>query len=237
MQQLKKTKAILYHFYPGIITTIGFIILAPLAIKAKLPPQTALLLVILLVTLPLLAGHLLLAKKQEQLPNIGSLNGLKNRLPLPRLILYSAGLVVLAFIIWGLTQPLNTIISKKLLGWLPEWYTAQNFEGYSADKIKITLLLNLLLNGLLAPVMEEVYFRGYLLPRMKAFGKLSFFINAVLFSFYHFWQPHIYLTLILSLLPMTYLVSKTKDLRLAIVTHCSLNIIGAFLSFGLLLKP
>ncbi|HXL59059.1 MAG TPA: CPBP family intramembrane glutamic endopeptidase, partial [Chitinophagaceae bacterium] len=91
-----------------------------------------------------------------------------------------------------------------------------------------------MLNGFLAPYVEEIYFRGYLLPRMAAWGKWAFVLNAILFSLYHFWQPYIYLTLILSLLPMTYMVWKTKDLRLGILTHCLLNIIGALLAFGLL---
>jgi membrane protease YdiL (CAAX protease family) len=100
----------------------------------------------------------------------------------------------------------------------------------------VTLVLNLVLNGFITPVVEELYFKGYLLPRMQVWGKWAFVINAFLFSLYHFWQPYIYLTLLLSLLPMTYTVWKTKDLRLGILAHCLLNLIGALLSFGLLLQ-
>ena len=146
------------------------------------------------------------------------------------------GLVVFAFLIWGVTQPLNKIIADKFLTWLPAWYTVQDFQGYDKGAIQLTLLLNLLLNGFLAPFVEELYFRGYLLPRMEHFGKWAFVINALLFSLYHFWQPYIYLTLVLSLLPMIYLVWKTKDLRLGILTHCLLNLVGAVMSFGLLLQ-
>jgi membrane protease YdiL (CAAX protease family) len=236
MQQLSKLRAIVYHLYPGILNTIGFIMFAPLSIKYGYSPQFGILLAVLLVAMPLLTGHLRLAKKEEQKKKITDLNGFTNKLPTGKLILYSLGLVVLAFIIWGLTQPANKIISDKLLGWLPAWFTSQDLKGYDHEKIKITLLFNLLLNGLLMPFVEELYFRGYLLPRMQAFGKSAFLINAVFFSLYHFWQPHIYLTLILSLLPMTYLVWKTRDLRLAILTHCLLNLVGAVLSFGLLMK-
>ena len=119
---------------------------------------------------------------------------------------------------------------------MPDWYTVQDFTGYDKSKILITLIFNLLLNGFLAPYIEELNFRGYLLPRINSWGKSAFFVNAVLFSLYHFWQPYIYLTLILSLLPMTYLVWKTRDLRLSILTHSLLNLGGALLSFGLLNK-
>jgi uncharacterized protein len=109
----------------------------------------------------------------------------------------------------------------------------QDFAGYSKEAVQLTLICNLLLNGVLAPVVEELYFRGYLLPRMKQWGAFAFVANAFLFSLYHFWQLYVYVTLIISLLPMTYLVWRTKDLRLSILTHFVLNMVGAVLSFGL----
>lgn len=236
VQQLSKVKAILYHIYPGLLITLGFIALGPIVIQYGFPPQFGMLVVILLVALPVLIGHLAFAKKQEKQNSIIELNGYKNKLSAGRLFGYSAGLVVFAFLMWGITQPINKLIADKFLGWLPAWYTVQDFGGYDADKIKITLLLNLLLNGLLAPYIEELYFRGYLLPRINAFGKSAFIINAILFSLYHFWQPYIYITLIVSLMPMIYLVWKIKDIRLAVITHCLLNLIGAILAFGILAK-
>ena len=128
------------------------------------------------------------------------------------------------------------IITEKFFNWLPAWYTVQDFKGYSKSTIELTLVLNLLLNGFIGPFVEEYYFRGYLLPRMAVWGNWAFVVNTILFSLYHFWQPYVYLTLIIALLPMIYLVWKTKDLRLAILTHSLLNIAGALLSFGLLMK-
>jgi len=234
MKQLNKTQSILYHFYPGILITGGFIFLAPMSIRYGYPPQFGMLMAILMVAIPVLTLHLFAAKKREQLNNIFALNGYSNRLPAGKLVLYSIGLVAAAFIIWGITQPVDIYISKTLFKWLPKWYTVQDFAGYSAGKVKITLLLNLVLNGLLAPVAEELYFRGYLLPRMKTWSKYAFVVNAVCFSLYHLWQPYVYLTLILALMPMVYLVNKTRDLRLGLLTHSLLNIIGAILSLLML---
>ena len=236
MNQLGKTKSIIDHLYPGAAITCCFIILTPFVIQHHYPPQFSMLLSIIIVAIPLLIAHLLSVKKKENLSSVLQVNGYNNKLPAGRLILYALGLVVFAFLVWGITQPLDKIITTKLFSWLPGWYTVQDFNGYSKDAIKVTLILNLILNGLLAPLVEEFYFRGYLLSRMAAWGKWAFVLNAVLFSLYHLWQPYIYLTLIISLLPMTWLVWKTKDLRLAILAHCLLNITGALLSFGLLSK-
>jgi hypothetical protein len=234
MKQLTKGKSILFHIYPGIFITLGFTFLAPVFMKYGFPPQFGMLVAIILVALPLLLIHLLKVKKQENKESIFALNGYTNRLPTGKLILYSLGLVIFAFLIWGITAPINKVLAENLLFWLPEWFTVQDFAGYDKNKIAITLILNLLFNGILAPYIEELYFRGYLLSRMESWGKYAFVLNAVLFSIYHFWQPYIYLTLIVSLLPMIFLVWKTQDLRLSILTHCLLNLVGAILSFGLL---
>jgi len=234
--QLSKAKAILYHLYPGVCIALGFIFLAPFFMHFGFPPQFGSLVAIILVALPLLASHLSRARKRENKNRIVELNLLTGKLPILKLILYSVGLVILMFMIWGITQPLDAIITQKLFDWLPAWYTVQDFAGYDKDKILVTLVFNLLLNGFLGPYVEELYFRGYLLPRMKSFGKYAFLINAVLFSLYHLWQPYVYLTLILALTPMIWLVWKTKSLKLAILTHSLLNIVGALLAFGLLNK-
>lgn len=236
MIELKKSHAILYHLYPGVVITVAFTILAPIAMQYGFPPQFALLISIAMIAVPIFAAHLLRSKRTENHATLLQLNGFTNKLPPVRLALYSIGLVVLSFLIWGITQPLNGIIAKYLFWWLPDWYTVQDFNGFTREKINITLVVNLLLNGIVAPIMEEFYFRGYLLPRMQGWGKWAFLVNALLFSVYHFWQPYIYFTLLLAMLPMTYVVWKTKDLRVGILTHSLMNIIGATLTFLMLDK-
>src|SRR5262245_37824149 len=125
MQQLTKSKAILYHLYPGIIIAIFFAILTPLLLKYDLPPQLSIMIVIALVAIPLLAWHLSKTKREEHKRRIAEVNGYQNRISTGKLILYIVGLVVFMFFVWGATQPLNKIITEKLLIWLPSWYTVQ----------------------------------------------------------------------------------------------------------------
>lgn len=236
MQQLSKIKSIIYHLYPGIIVTACFVLITPVLVAHQYPPQLGLLLSIPLAAIPILLIHLFIAKKQEHQTSLWQLNGYTKRLSTGKLVLYAIGLVLFAFLVWGITQPIDELVTEKVFSWLPAWYIIQDFKGYSGETIQFTLVLNLLLNGFIAPFIEEFYFRGYLLPRMQSWGKAAFVLNAVCFSLYHLWQPYVYITLIISLLPMTYLVWKTKDIRLGILTHCLLNIVGALLSFGLLMK-
>lgn len=234
MKQLSLIKILWYHLYPGLLLTAFFAGLTPFLAPIGIPSQMVLLLGIPTIILPVMYVHLKNSKKKENKESIIDLIPYRNELPRLKLISITIGLVVFAFLMYGITQPLNEIITKKMLFWIPEIYQIQNFQGYSEDILIITLLLNLILNGLVAPLIEEIYFRGYLLPRMSAMGKYAPLASTLLFSVYHFWQPQIYLTLILSLLPMIYLTWRLKSIKLAIYTHCGLNLVGALLSFGLL---
>ena len=53
MQQLSKTRSILYHLYPGVIIAVGFAILAPVLLKYDLPPQFSVLVVTAATAIPL----------------------------------------------------------------------------------------------------------------------------------------------------------------------------------------
>ena len=48
----------------------------------------------------------------------------------------------------------------------------------------------LVANALLAPIVEEIVFRGFLLPRsQKAFGRGDIWVNGAMFTIYHLHQP------------------------------------------------
>jgi membrane protease YdiL (CAAX protease family) len=82
-----------------------------------------------------------------------------------------------------------------------------------------------LINGLVGPIVEELYFRGYLLPRLSRFGRGAAVLNAVLFSLYHFWTPWQNLGRILGLLPWILTVQAKRSLKLSMAVHISVNTI------------
>jgi membrane protease YdiL (CAAX protease family) len=234
MKQHSIAKSIFYHLYPGVLITLFFVWITPGLMNRGYPPQLSMMIAIVVIVTPVILIHLYRAKSDEKARKFTDLLSFKEKLSSKKLVLYTIGLILFAYLVYGLTQPINQYLSESLFHWLPEWYQVRDFAGYSKKVIIWVLTMNLILNGILAPVLEELYFRGYLLPRMKSFGKAAPVANAVLFSLYHFWQPQIYLTLMISLLPMTYLVWKTQSIRLAIYTHCGLNILGALLSLAMI---
>lgn len=102
-------------------------------------------------------------------------------------------------------------------------------KGYSARAWAVTLGAFLVVNGLVGPIVEELYFRGYLLPRMDRLGRWAPLVNVSLFSLYHFWSPWQVAARILGIGPMVFAVHWKRNVYLGMVIHCTLNLIGVLL--------
>ena len=78
------------------------------------------------------------------------------------------------------------------------------------------------------PFVEELYFRGFLLPGMERYAKSwAWVLNVVLFSLYHFFSPWENPGRIIALLPLVFWVWRTRNIRFSIFTHILLNTGGA----------
>ena len=160
-----------------------------------------------------------------------------------RLPWWNYALLIPAFLIWGalcfmLLNPVEGMQAAAWFNWMPAWSlptsTAAQFGGYSRGAVLVTLAAGLVLNGFAGPIVEELYFRGYLLPRLSRFGALgSAAINVLLFSLYHFFTPWGNLTRIAALLPLVYTVARKRNIYLAMWTHVGLNTFGMLLSLAL----
>ncbi|MFL5671360.1 MAG: CPBP family intramembrane glutamic endopeptidase, partial [Chloroflexota bacterium] len=93
----------------------------------------------------------------------------------------------------------------------------------------VTIAAYVAINGLLGPIVEELYFRGFLLPRMERFGRWAPLLNVTLFSLYHFWSPWQLIARIVGIGPTVYAVRATRNVWLGAVVHCSLNTLGVLL--------
>ncbi len=96
-------------------------------------------------------------------------------------------------------------------------------------------LAGLALNGIAGPIVEELNFLGYRLPRISCFGLLgSAGLNVVPFSLYHVFTPWGNLTRIAALLPLVNMVARKRNIYLSLWTHLALNTIGMLLSLALI---
>ena len=106
---------------------------------------------------------------------------------------------------------------------------------YPRSVLVVTLLLVLALSGVVAPIVEELYFRGYLLPRLSRLGGWAPALNVALFALYHLWTPWQTATRIISVLPAAYVVQRTKNIYSYMWVHCLLNTVGTLLTLAAVL--
>jgi membrane protease YdiL (CAAX protease family) len=72
---------------------------------------------------------------------------------------------------------------------------------------------------------EEMWFRGYLLPRQElAMGARAWIANGLMFSFNHIWQPWNLLLILPSALLGAYIVQKRRNTWILILMHGLMNL-------------
>ena len=88
--------------------------------------------------------------------------------------------------------------------------------NYSRTTLIVTYSMFLVFNVFLAPLVEELYFRGYLLPRIK--GRSATFFHSFLFAAVHVFTPWMIITRTLGLLPLLFGVKK-KNIFVGMIVH------------------
>ena len=216
------------HFYLGIIVTAVYVLLSPLLVSWGYPGFGALLFVELLVLAPIVAIHLLY--KARKLDNSWSLD---------KVILFREKIGFKRFALWLLIgiigvnlayiplYPVGLYFRTEFFAWLPEWYFNPGYGVTNVSLLANMFLLGIVIDGIIGPVAEELFFRGYLLPRMSYLKAWAPFVNGAFFGIYHFWQPHNLLALIAVGCVLSFVVWKTKNVYVGIAIHCTMNIVGA----------
>ncbi|UCG02006.1 MAG: CPBP family intramembrane metalloprotease [Candidatus Heimdallarchaeota archaeon] len=140
--------------------------------------------------------------------------------------------LIMYLVIAPLVQP---FIIDTFFSWYPQEYNFQaiihdpsvlsNFKTYAGAQL--LAIVNFILPATTLTIVEEFYFRGYLLPRMEEHVKgYAPLLNVILFSVYHFFSPWENLIRILALLPVVYLVWYKRDIRYLLITHLLANAVG-----------
>jgi len=233
------SKSIVLHLLPGAVGTIVYILITPFLIKSGYPSLLGILVAAAVVILPIELGYL--SYEARKVNGSFSLKGVvlyREALPKWQYMVIPLGLLIWGVLVTGLTPPLDNLIAKVWFSWLPKWFyifDLDQLQGYTRPALLVTFWVGLIVNGLVLPFVEELYFRGFLLPRIDRFGKWSPLINLSLFSLYHFWTPWQFISRIVMLLPWVYFAWRKRNIYLTIIAHCTANTLGWLLTWGLIL--
>jgi len=220
------------HFYMGVVITLFYVTVGPFVVSRGYPGLAPLLLVELFVLAPLVMSHLLIkSKKLTGRYDLSSVIAYTQRIPVRSMVLWSLGGILLVFLIYVPLYPVGLFFKDSLFSWLPEWYFNPGFGSTDATLVARVFLVAILIDGLVGPIAEELFFRGYLLARMEHLKRWAPVLNGALFGIYHFWQPHNLIALIAVGIILSYVVWKTKNVYLGIIIHCSINLLGAITGY------
>jgi uncharacterized protein len=228
--QLSWPRLLALHLAPGLLATLLFVIIADGVQRVGYPPLAAFLIAVAVLIVPFELAVVILAGRG--LRGGGLLAAVPYRRPLTvrQWLIYVPVLLVVAIVGFGLVGLVDPAIRDALFGWLPDWFRelvdVDAVSHYEASAWTVTLVAYFLLNVLIGPVVEELYFRGYLLPRMTRLGVWAPLVNTVLFSLYHFWSPWSFLARVAGVAPFAFGVWRTENVYLGMVVHVLLNGIG-----------
>lgn len=227
------SKSITLHLFPGLLIGGFYFLLAPFVKEQGFPTIMALTLAGVLVLVPFELGYLLHQRRKTGEPLFGGIIKYCNRIPFWQYLIWIPLIFVLSgFIFKGLS--FTSDFFKSLFNWIPENMMLDMglSEQFSRKNLIITYTSSFLFFAVIFPTVEELYFRGYLMPRMpsklKGWTPLT---HSLLFALYHTWTPWMFFVRTVGLLPLIYIMKRKENILLAIISHCLLNSLDFIIGF------
>lgn len=221
------------HLVPGALVVLVYLVATEPLVKAvHYPTFLGWALALVVVLYPLLGGLFWLGRCTQGRISLRGVVRNTQRWLSPGKTLG----VIVVLVVWMTTvslalNPLDQFLFDHVFWWVPfegaGGSATTYLDGYSHEVLVTTMLICLFLTGLTLPWIEELYFRGFLLPRLAHLGVWAPVLNTVLFSVYHFWAPWTVVSKLIFLAPGIWLVWSKKDLRLSIGMHAGTTFLMA----------
>lgn len=226
LKQITLARQLVNHFYVGVAITVFYIWVGPKFLTSGFPGLSVLLLAEVVVLIPLVSSHLGWISKRQRL-SFKTVIPFQEKLSIKSFLLWTMAGIVASVVIYIPLYPLGIHLRETLFNWLPDWYFNLSFGTNNVQLLARVFLFAIVIDGFLGPIAEELFFRGYLLPRMAYLKQWAPVVNGCLFGLYHFWQPHNLFALMALGVVFSFVVWKTKNVYVGIAIHCFLNVTGA----------
>ena len=154
------------------------------------------------------------------------------KLKMTEIILY--GVVLFCFA--GLTSATISPLEERLVAPIaelvgqhtPDYFDWMNMEltrSYSRGILLFTSIVFLIMNSFVGPMIEELFFRGYLTDGLKRLEWKAAIVITILFSLYHLWQPfgNIFRTVTFGVVAI--ITYRKRNIYISMVFHCLCNLL------------
>jgi hypothetical protein len=230
--------SVVLHLLPGVLTGIAFFLLGPYVQQRNLPPFMALCIADLVVFLPFVYGYLYLqGRKQTGRFTLDGVVLYRTQIRLWEYLVYvlvvffASGLLVLSL------SSVSNYIFKDFFSWWPAMYdTGADLSAYSRSTLIFSYIINFSVISLAAPITEEIYFRGYLLPGLSRFGLWAIPINSILFALFHVWSPWMAVARFVGLIPLIFVTQKKHNIYIGMIAHILVNIVDVVTGVTFIIK-
>ena len=220
-------KSVALHILPGVLTTLAFLVLKPLADGIGYPPLFGFLLAVLFIGLPFLLGTMLYTgKKRNGHYSLEAVVLCREGVSWRTFALVLVGSFVATYALVMVVSPLGDLLREGFFSWLPDWMFLEEpgqYRSYPRSVLLVTFVLQLIVTGVALPWAEELYFRGFLLPRLSRYRAWAPLLGGLLFALYHVWQLFSFPTVFLLGAALGYAVWCTRDIRVGITLHVLAN--------------
>ena len=216
-------QSVILHLLPGILVgCFYFLALEPVA-KMGYPSFFAQFLAFAFILVPLELGFLLVqGKKKTGRFTLRGIISYQKSIPWWQYFVWVTIIFVIVGALMTFFKPVDAFLQKNLFFWMPDVNTGLD-GNYSKTILIVTYSVFLIINVFLAPMVEELYFRGYLLPRMK--GKYAILFHSFLFAAIHVFSPWMIIARTIGFLPII-LGTIKKNIYVGMIVHMLCNAMG-----------
>jgi len=233
---LSMWKLLLLTFIPTSFLTLAYLVLGHL-VQEIIPSYLLFFILAMLVLFPVQLIVVLRASKKEYGKySLQSAFSNYQKLSWWKALIFGALLWGFAGIMSVTIAPLEyslfSPISDRLFSALPAYFDWSNLEylrQYPRNTLLATIAVLAVFNIFIGPIIEELFFRGYLTAKINRYGKHAPLIITILFSLYHLWLPFNNLFRIIIFYPAAYVAWKLKNIYIAMVFHCLSNLVSTII--------
>lgn len=232
-RELPTGRVLLLIFAPSLLLMIAYILVAPLA-EVWIPS----LLLFFLLAVPLLFAiqlAVILTASKREYGRYSLQSAFSDQQPVAwwKIVLFGAlawGFAgLMSVTVLPLEERLMAPIAERAAALVPsylDWTDMSALAQYPRSMLLLTVGALFVLNVFVGPIVEELFFRGYLTARVSRFGWFAPVLITVLFSLYHLWLPFQNLFRITAFFPGFYVAWRMRNIYIAIVMHCLSNLVS-----------
>lgn len=227
------TQSVILHLLPGILVGCFYLLARQPVINLGYPSVIALILAYAFILIPVELGYLLYqGKKKTGRFTLQGIISYRNPIPWWQHLVWVLIIFIATGAIVTLLKPVDAFLHEKLFFWMPD--INDGLDGnFSRTTLIVTYSMVLLFIAVLTPLVEELYFRGYLLPSMK--GKYASLLHSFLFAAQHILEPWMIITRTLGFLPILFGVKK-KNIYVGIIVHILCNMVNVVTGIAFIVK-